>query len=146
MVGAMRPPLSIAARKQAASSEFDISGDDKLPKSRSPMLLRMSSGLRWTPSRQWPRRIVYVGVGDGHPSELREQALADARAKGILIVRSARVGNGIVARNNEVNDDKRVSSFSDTLNPQNALILLTVALTKTKDTREIQSIFTSTDR
>ncbi|MBV9299279.1 MAG: L-asparaginase 2, partial [Verrucomicrobia bacterium] len=84
--------------------------------------------------------------GDGHPSELREQALADARAKGILIVRSARVGNGIVARNNEVNDDKRVSSFSDTLNPQNALILLTVALTKTKDTREIQSIFTSTDR
>ena len=111
MVGAMRPPLSIAAREQTASSVFDISGDDKLPTSRSPMLLRMFRGLRWTPSRQWPRRIVYVGVGDGHPSELREQALADTRAKGILIVRSARVGNGIVARNDEVNDDKRVSSF-----------------------------------
>jgi L-asparaginase len=85
--------------------------------------------------------IVYAGVGDGNPSELTEQALADARAKGILIVRSARVGNGIVARNNEVNDDKRDFVVSDTLNPQKARILLTVALTKTKDTKEIQRIF-----
>jgi len=56
-------------------------------------------------------------------------------------VRSARVGNGIVARNNEVNDDKRDFVASDTLNPQKARILLTVALTKTRDTKEIQRIF-----
>jgi L-asparaginase len=80
-------------------------------------------------------------VGDGNPSELTEQALADARAKGILIVRSARVGNGIIARNNEVNDDQRDFVVSDTLNPQKARILLTVALTKTKDTKELQRIF-----
>ena len=46
-----------------------------------------------------------------------------------------------MARNNEVNDDKRDFVVSDTLNPQKARILLTVALTKTKDTKEIQRIF-----
>jgi L-asparaginase/Glu-tRNA(Gln) amidotransferase subunit D len=40
-----------------------------------------------------------------------------------------------------VNDDKRDFVVSDTLNPQKARILLTVALTKTKDTKEIQRIF-----
>jgi L-asparaginase len=56
-------------------------------------------------------------------------------------VRSARVGNGIVARNNEVNDDQRDFVVSDTLNPQKARILLMIALTKTRDTRELQRIF-----
>ena len=69
-----------------------------------------------------------------------EEALADAR-KGNLIVRSARVGNGIVARNNEVDDDKRDFVAADNLNPQKARILLTLALTKTTDTKEIQRMF-----
>ena len=54
---------------------------------------------------------------------------------------AAEKGNGIVARNNEVNDDKRDFVVSDNLNPQKARILLTVALTKTKDTKEIQRMF-----
>jgi L-asparaginase len=132
----------LPARRHTLNSEFDISGVDKLPDveiaygfenaSRTAVDAFAASGVDG---------IVYAGVGDGNPSELTEQALADARAKGILIVRSARVGNGIVARNNEVNDDKRDFVVSDTLNPQKARILLTVALTKTKDTKEIQRIF-----
>jgi L-asparaginase len=132
----------LPARKHTLNSEFDISGVDKLPNveiaygfanvSRTAVDAFAASGADG---------IVYAGVGDGNPSELTEQALADARAKGVLIVRSARVGNGIVARNNEVNDDKRDFVVSDTLNPQKARILLTVALTKTKDTKELQRIF-----
>jgi L-asparaginase len=132
----------LPARKHTLNSEFDISGVDKLPTveiaygfanvSRTAVDAFAASGADG---------IVYAGVGDGNPSELTEQALADARAKGVLIVRSARVGNGIVARNNEVNDDKRDFVVSDTLNPQKARILLTVALTKTRDTKELQRIF-----
>jgi L-asparaginase len=132
----------LPARKHTANSEFDLNGVDKLPTveiaygfasvSRTAVDALAASGVDG---------IVYAGVGDGNPSELTEQALADARAKGILIVRSARVGNGIVARNNEVDDDKRDFVASDSLNPQKARILLTVALTKTRDTKEIQRIF-----
>ena len=130
------------ARKHTLNSEFDISAVDNLPNveiaygfenvSRTTVDALAAAGVDG---------IVYAGVGDGNPSELTEQALADARAKGILIVRSARVGNGIVARNNEVNDDKRDFVVSDNLNPQKARILLTIALTKTKDTKEIQRMF-----
>lgn len=132
----------LPARKHTLNSEFDISGVTKLPNveiaygytnvSRTAIDAFAANGVDG---------IVYAGVGDGNPSELTEQALADARAKGILIVRSARVGNGIIARNNEVNDDQRDFVVSDTLNPQKARILLTVALTKTRDTKEIQRIF-----
>src|ERR1700724_2112848 len=132
----------LPTRKQTKDSEFDISAVDKLPNveiaygfanvSRTAIDAFAASGVDG---------IVYAGVGDGNPSELTEQALADARAKGILIVRSAREGNGIVDRNNEVNDDQRDFVVSDTLNPQKARILLTLALTKTRDTKEIQRIF-----
>ncbi|HEX3443076.1 MAG TPA: type II asparaginase [Chthoniobacterales bacterium] len=132
----------LAARKHTQDSEFDISTVQKLPDveiaygfenvSRTTVDALAAAGVDG---------IIYAGVGDGNPSESTEQALADARAKGILIVRSARVGNGIVARNNEVNDDKRDFVVSDNLNPQKARILLTVALTKTKDTKEIQRMF-----
>jgi L-asparaginase len=132
----------LPARKHTFNSEFDLAGVDKLPKveiaygyenvSRTAVDAFAANGVDG---------IVYAGVGDGNPSALTEQALADARAKGILIVRSARVGNGIIARNNEVNDDQRDFVVSDTLNPQKARILLTVALTKTRDTKELQRIF-----
>jgi L-asparaginase len=132
----------LPARRHTLNSEFDISGADKLPNveiaygfanvSRTTVDALAAAGVDG---------IVYAGVGDGNPSEVTEQALADARAKGILIVRSARVGNGIVARNSEVNDDKRDFVVSDTLNPQKARILLMIALTKTKDTKEIQRMF-----
>src|ERR1700722_20246540 len=132
----------LPARRHTLNSEFDISGIERLPNveiaygfanvSRTAIDAFAASGVDG---------IVYAGVGDGNPSELTEQALADARAKGILIVRSARVGNGIIARNNEVNDDKRDFVVSDTLNPQKARILLIIALTKTKDTKKIQRIF-----
>ncbi len=63
------------------------------------------------------------------------------RKKGVVIVRSSRVGNGIVARNGEAKDDEHDFVVSDTLNPQKARILLMPALTKTTDTKEIQRMF-----
>jgi L-asparaginase/glutamin-(asparagin-)ase len=56
-------------------------------------------------------------------------------------VRASRVGQGMVARNGEANDDELDFVVSDTLNPQKARILLMLALTKTHDAKEIQRIF-----
>ena len=129
-------------QRHTSNSEFDLSSVDKLPTveiaygyasvARTTVDALAASGIDG---------IVYAGVGDGNPSAVTEQALADARAKGIIVVRSARVGNGIVARNNEVDDDKRDFVVSDTLNPQKTRVLLTVALTKTRNTKELQRIF-----
>ena len=132
----------LPTRKHTANSEFDLSNIDKLPDVEIVYgYENVSRTAIDALSAAHVDGIVYAGVGDGNPSETTEKALADARQNGVLIVRSARVGNGIVARNNEVNDDQRDFVVSDTLNPQKARILLMLALTKTKDTKEIQRMF-----
>jgi L-asparaginase len=68
-------------------------------------------------------------------------ALAAAAAKGVVVVRSTRVGSGIVRRNIEVNDDALGFVTSLELNPQKARVLLRLALLKTQSPAEIQRVF-----
>jgi L-asparaginase len=56
-------------------------------------------------------------------------------------VRGTRVSSGIVIRNGAVDDDHYNFVVSDTLNPQKARILLMLALTRTKDQKEMQRMF-----
>ena len=67
--------------------------------------------------------------------------LIEARKKGVQIVRASRVGQGIVARNGEANDDELDTVVADTLNAQKARILLMLALTKTNSSKDIQRMF-----
>lgn len=69
------------------------------------------------------RGIVLAGVGDGNTSKEALDALTRAARKGIVIVRSTRVGAGFVNRNVEVDDDKNGFVVSLDLNPQKARIL-----------------------
>ncbi|WP_260858678.1 asparaginase [Paraburkholderia sp. BCC1885] len=69
------------------------------------------------------RGIVLAGVGDGNTSKEALDALARAAQKGIVVVRSTRVGSGFVNRNVEVDDDKNGFVVSLDLNPQKARIL-----------------------
>jgi len=85
--------------------------------------------------------IVYAGTGNGSLTHDVTEALIDARRAGVIVVRSSRVGSGLVARNGEVNDDELDFVVSNTLNPQKARVLLLLALTQTTDTKEIQQIF-----
>jgi L-asparaginase len=88
------------------------------------------------------KAIVHAGVGDGSLARPAvEPALIEARKKGVVIIRSSRVGNGIVARNGEAKDDELDFVVSDTLNPQKARILVMLALTKTTNAKEIQRMF-----
>ncbi len=67
--------------------------------------------------------IVLAGVGDGNTSKDALAALTRAAQKGVVVVRSSRVGSGFVNRNVEVNDDKNGFVVSLDLNPQKARIL-----------------------
>jgi L-asparaginase len=59
----------------------------------------------------------------------------------VVVVRSTRVGSGIVRRDIELDDDALGFVAGLELNPQKARVLLRMALTKTGDIREIQRIF-----
>jgi len=132
-----------STRRHTADSEFDVSNLDTLPRvdivygyanmDRVPIDAFVAAGAKG---------IVHAGTGDGSLARPAiEPALDEAHKKGVTIVRSSRVGNGIVARNGEAKDDEHDFVVSDTLNPQKARILLMLALTKTSDTKEIQRMF-----
>lgn len=85
--------------------------------------------------------IIIAGVGDGNMSNTALNALSEYAKKGIMIVRSSRVGSGAVKRNIEVNDDKLGFIAAMELNPQKARILLQLALRETHDIEYIQRMF-----
>jgi L-asparaginase/glutamin-(asparagin-)ase len=132
----------VSARKHTADTEFDVSKLDALPQvdivygyaNVSPVALNalVAAGAMG---------IIHAGVGDGSLATPVKAGLIAARKQGVLIVRSSRVGQGIVARNGEANDDELDFVASDTLNPQKARILLMLALTKTSDSKQIQRMF-----
>ena len=131
-----------SSRKHTADSEFDIANLSSLPQvdivygyaNMGPVALDafVAAGAKG---------IIHAGVGDGSLASRVTPALKSARQKGVLIVRASRVGQGIVARNGEANDDELDFVVSDTLNPQKARILLMLALTKTSSSKDIQHMF-----
>jgi L-asparaginase len=85
--------------------------------------------------------IVVAGVGNGNLSRAAIASLAEASRRGVVVVRSSRAGSGAVLRNVEIDDDAHSFVASDGLNPQKARVLLQLALTRTRDPREIQELF-----
>ena len=60
---------------------------------------------------------------------------------GVVVVRSTRLGSGLVLRNNEVDDDKMGFVASGELNPGKSRVLLQLALMKTTDPKNVQRMF-----
>lgn len=85
--------------------------------------------------------IIYSGVGNGNLFPSVEQALAEARTKGVEVVRSTRVVTGNVLRNNEVDDDKLDFIAGGRLSAQQARILLMVALADGRQHNTLQALF-----
>jgi L-asparaginase type II len=131
-----------STRKHTVDTEFDVSNLTALPQ----------VDIAYTYANVGPtavnalvaagdKGLIHAGVGDGSLPNAVRPALSAAREKGVVIVRASRVGQGIVARNGEANDDQLDFVVADTLNPQKARILLMLALTKTNSTKEIQRMF-----
>jgi L-asparaginase type II len=131
-----------STRRHTVETEFDISNIQALPQVDIVYgYANMNDVALNAFIAAGAKGIIHAGVGDGSLAAKVKPSLIAARKKGTLIVRASRVGNGILARNGEANDDELDFVASDTLSPQKARILLMLALTKSSNTKEIQRMF-----
>ena len=130
-----------SAKKHTTQSVFDVTNLNSLPKVGivysysnieadivAPMLDNGYKG------------IIHAGVGNGNIHKNIFPILIDARKKGILVVRSSRVPTGPTSLDAEVDDAQYQFIASQELNPQKSRVLLMLALTKTNDWKQIQTV------
>ncbi len=128
--------------RNTMDSEFSLDGITALPRVDIVMAYEnMDGSLIDCAVAGGARGVVVAGVGNGNMTQVALDALAAQAKKGIVCVRSSRVATGRVGRNVEVDDDKYGFIASMDLNPQKSRILLRLALTKTKDVKQIQRYF-----
>ncbi len=129
-------------KRHGTASEFDIDTIDTLPEVAIVYGSGNMNPAAYTSAVQaGAKAIVNAGTGNGSVAGYLVDTLKDLRAKGTIVIRSSRVGDGFVLRNAEQPDDKYDWVVAHDLNPQKAKILAAVAMTKTSDTKELQRIF-----
>ncbi|MBP2644945.1 MAG: L-asparaginase, type [Firmicutes bacterium] len=129
-------------RKHTLETEFDITGLSELPQVEVVYsYVNSSVELVRCMAQMGVEGLVYAGLGNGGIPEVIKEVLTECAQKGLAVVRSSRAGSGIVTRNGAVNDDVCNFVAADSLNPQKARVLLMLALTKTKEPKEIQRMF-----
>jgi L-asparaginase len=129
-------------KKVGKATEFSVDGLVKLP--RVDVIYahaNMSADLIDAAVRNGAQGIVVAGVGDGNMTAAALDTLEKVAKTGVVVVRSTRLPEGVVLRNNEVNDDKLGFVASGEMNPAKSRVLLQLALTKTKDPLQIQKMF-----
>ncbi len=131
------------AKRHTVNSEFDIDQIDALAPVEIVYGYGNATDLAYsTFAQSGTKAIVHAGTGNGSVSNRVAPALVELRKKGVQIIRSSRVtGGGFVIRNAEQPDDKYDWIVAHDLNPQKAKILAAVALTKTRDSKELQRMF-----
>lgn len=129
-------------RKHTTSTPFDVSKLTALPKVGIVYNYANASDL---PAKALVDAgydgIVSAGVGNGNLYKTVFDTLATAAHNGTVVVRSSRVPTGATTQDAEVDDVKYGFVASGTLNPQKARVLLQLALTQTKDPKQIQTMF-----
>jgi L-asparaginase len=131
-----------AVGRNTVDSEFSLDGISVLPRVDIVMAYEnMDGALIDAAVAAGAKGVVIAGVGNGNMTQVALNALAAQAKKGIVCVRSSRVTTGRVGRNVEVDDDKMGFVASLDLNPQKSRVLLRLALTRTKDVRQIQRYF-----
>ena len=129
-------------KRHTMQSEFDIDAIAALPPVQiaygyegvSPVAIDAlgASGIQ---------ALIHGGTGNGSVADRIVPHLQKVRAGGVAVIRSSRVPDGFVIRNAEQPDDKYDWVVAHDLRPQKARILAMVAMTKTRDTKELQRIF-----
>lgn len=127
-------------RKHTVDTEFDIAGVTVLPRVDIIYLhVNCDDVLPRAAVAAGAQGLVIAAFGHGNLHVDIKPFLIKVAQSGIPVVRSTRVGNGIVSR--IATDEANKFVVADSLNPQKARILLQLALLKTKDVEEIQRIF-----
>jgi L-asparaginase len=128
--------------RNTADSEFSLEKIQGLPRVDIIMAYEnMDGALINAAAAAGAKGLVIAGVGNGNMTQVALDALAAQARKGIVCVRSSRVAIGRIGRNVEVDDDKLGLVAALDHNPQKARVLLRLALTQTKDVKQIQRMF-----
>lgn len=126
-------------RRHTIDSEFDVTNVKHLPRVD---IIYVFTGVRGDLAEAavaaGARGLVIAGSGAGSANDMRK-ALAVLAARGIVVVRSSRVGEGRVVRDDNWQEPGMVAA--DNLSPHKAALLLTLALTRTRDPDAIQQMF-----
>ncbi|MGL4604927.1 MAG: asparaginase [Iodobacter sp.] len=130
-------------RANMANTPFSVAGATKLPEvaivyAHVGMNTEMLNHLLETKDL---KGIVMAGVGDGNIPAYAKEFLQAARKKGIVVVRSSRVGSGTVSYDYNNLDTTYDLIAGDNLAPGKARVLLMLSLMKTNNTKAIQQNF-----
>ncbi|MBU6140766.1 MAG: type II asparaginase [Proteobacteria bacterium] len=121
---------------------FNVKKSDSLPKVEIVYAYSgMDSGVIDYLVESGVKGIVLAGVGDGNINKQGVEKLTKAAKNGVLIVRSAHLGSGLVEPNVEIEDDEFGFVTADNLSPKKARILAMLALTKTCDVGKVREMF-----
>lgn len=127
-------------RRHNPDVEFDIRDLDALPRVEISYHYAGSDGLATRAFIQaGAQGIIGAAFAPGLLSPEENIAMKEAVAAGVKVVISSRAGSGRTFGPSKIVDAGYIRA--DNLNPQKARILLALALTKTKDSAEIQRMF-----
>lgn len=129
-----------STRKHTFKTCFDIMNVKTLPKvDIIYSYISCNAELAEAAAAAGAQGLVIAALGHGNIHKDMLPGLAALAAKGTPVVRSSRVGNGIVSKN--YLDDQYGFIAADSLNAQKARILLMLALLQTNDSEKIRSLF-----
>jgi L-asparaginase len=129
-------------RKHTVDTPFNVDAATSLPRVDILYIYEdMPGDLVDASVKAGAKGIVAAGVGNGNMPKAVMDALGRAVKAGVIVVRASRVTLGFVGRNVEVNDDQMGFVAAEELNPPKARVLLRLALMKTSDAKQIQTMF-----
>ena len=123
-------------------SEFSLAGVAALPRVDIIMAHEnMDGALIEAAAAAGAKGIVIAGVGNGNLTDSAVKALAAQAKKGVVCVRASRVITGRVSRNVELDDDALGFVAAMDKSPQEARVLLRLALLHPRSVGDVQRIF-----
>lgn len=126
-------------KKHTTESIFEITKDSKIPKVEIIYFYSDADSKLLEFAASHSDGLVVAGAGCGGTSNEWEEKIQKLVSGGYPVVRTSRIGNGLVSFEKDKIPEKGICS--NNLNAQKSRILLSLALTQTNDFYEIQNIF-----
>jgi L-asparaginase len=128
------------ARRHTMASEFEIATVRSLPRVEVLFVCAATQpGMAEAAVALGAKGLVIAGIGSGALGNIAPELAAIAASGRAAVVRSSRVGEGRVQRNDNWEEPGMIAA--DNLLPQKAAVLLSLALTRTDRPEEIQRFF-----
>jgi len=127
-------------RRHTIHSEFEAEHVQRLPRVDILYIYAGAQpGLAEAAVQLGAKGLVVASIGAGAPGNLTKELAVIAAEGRAVVVRSSRVGEGRIIRDDGWQEPGMVAA--DNLSPQKAALLLSLALTRTADPDEIQRLF-----